>query len=88
MGLDCVASESAFRKLYAAWHMGGGGPPFTTKWVTVTRSDSFEPSTQLGDDGLDRLMTKEESSNRLTTTANEPPSPFIRRLCEDRRLTL
>jgi nicotinamidase-related amidase len=40
--VDCVASESAFRELYAAWHMGGGGPPVTTKWVTVTRSDMIK----------------------------------------------
>jgi nicotinamidase-related amidase len=37
--VDCVASESAFREAYAAWHMGGGGPPVTTRRVTVTRSD-------------------------------------------------
>jgi nicotinamidase-related amidase len=37
--VDGVSSESAFRELYAAWHMAGGGPPVTTKWVTVTRSD-------------------------------------------------
>jgi hypothetical protein len=40
-----LLSESAFREAYAAWHMAGGGPPVTTKWVTVTRSDmitSFE----------------------------------------------
>jgi len=37
--VDCVLSESAFREAYAAWHMGGGGPPVTTKWVTVSRSD-------------------------------------------------
>jgi nicotinamidase-related amidase len=37
--IDCLPSESAFREAYAAWHMGGGGPPVTTKWVTVTRSD-------------------------------------------------
>jgi len=37
--VDCVRSESAFREAYAAWHMAGGGPPVTTKWVTVTRSD-------------------------------------------------
>jgi nicotinamidase-related amidase len=37
--VDGVASESAFQELYAAWHMGVGGPPVTTKWVTVTRSD-------------------------------------------------
>jgi nicotinamidase-related amidase len=37
--VDCSPSESAFREAYAAWHMGGGGPPVTTKWVTVTRSD-------------------------------------------------
>jgi nicotinamidase-related amidase len=37
--VDCVLSESAFREAYAAWHMGGGGPPVTTKWVTVTRTD-------------------------------------------------
>jgi nicotinamidase-related amidase len=37
--VDCVSSESAFRELYAAYHMAGGGPPITTKWVTVTRSD-------------------------------------------------
>jgi nicotinamidase-related amidase len=40
--VDLVASESAFRELYAAWHMGGGGPPVTTKWVTVTRSDMIK----------------------------------------------
>ncbi len=37
--IDCLPSESAFREAYAAWHMGAGGPPVTTKWVTVTRSD-------------------------------------------------
>jgi nicotinamidase-related amidase len=37
--VDCLLSESAFREAYAAWHMAGGGPPVTTKWVTVTRSD-------------------------------------------------
>jgi nicotinamidase-related amidase len=37
--IDCLLSESAFREAYAAWHMAGGGPPVTTKWVTVTRSD-------------------------------------------------
>jgi nicotinamidase-related amidase len=37
--VDGVSSESAFREMYAAWHMAGGGPPVTTKWVTVTRSD-------------------------------------------------
>ncbi len=37
--VDCLLSESAFREAYAAWHMGGGGPPVTTKLVTVTRSD-------------------------------------------------
>jgi nicotinamidase-related amidase len=37
--VDCMPSESAFREAYAAWHMAGGGPPVTTKWVTVTRSD-------------------------------------------------
>ena len=37
--VDCLLSESAFREAYAAWHMGGGGPPVTTKWVTVTRSE-------------------------------------------------
>ena len=36
--VDCLPSESAFREAYAAWHMGGGGPPVTTKSVTVTRS--------------------------------------------------
>jgi len=40
--VDGVASESAFRELYAAWHMAGGGPPVTTKWVTVTRSDMIK----------------------------------------------
>ena len=42
--VDCLLSESAFREAYAAWHMAGGGPPVTTKSVTVTRSDmiSFE----------------------------------------------
>ncbi len=37
--VDCLPSESAFREAYAAWHMGGGGPPVTVKSVTVTRSD-------------------------------------------------
>jgi nicotinamidase-related amidase len=36
--VDCLPSESAFREAYAAWHMAGGGPPVTTKNVTVTRS--------------------------------------------------
>lgn len=40
--VDGVSSESAFRELYAAWHMAGGGPPVTTKWVTVTRSDMIK----------------------------------------------
>ena len=40
--VDGVASESAFRELYAAWHMGVGGPPVTTKWVTVTRIDMIK----------------------------------------------
>jgi nicotinamidase-related amidase len=37
--VDCMPSASAFREAYAAWHMAGGGPPVTTKWVTVTRTD-------------------------------------------------
>ncbi len=37
--VDCLASESAFREAYAAWHMAGGGPPVTTKWITVTRTN-------------------------------------------------
>jgi len=37
--VDCLPSEGAFREAYAAWHMAGGGPPVTTKWVTVTRTD-------------------------------------------------
>jgi nicotinamidase-related amidase len=37
--VDCVLSETAFREAYAAYHMAGGGPPVTTKWVTVTRTD-------------------------------------------------
>jgi nicotinamidase-related amidase len=37
--VDCLPSESAFREAYAAWHMAGGGPSVTTRWVTVTRSD-------------------------------------------------
>ncbi len=40
--VDCNPSESAFREAYAAWHMGGGGPPVTTKWVTLTRSDMIK----------------------------------------------
>jgi nicotinamidase-related amidase len=36
--VDCLPSESAFREAYAAWHMAGGGPPVTTKYVTVTRT--------------------------------------------------
>jgi nicotinamidase-related amidase len=35
--VDCLPSESAFREAYAAWHMAGGGPPVTTRHVTVTR---------------------------------------------------
>jgi len=44
--VDCSPAESAFREAYAAWHMGGGGPPITTKRVTLTRSDmiSFGPA--------------------------------------------
>jgi nicotinamidase-related amidase len=46
--VDCLPSESAFREAYAAWHMAGGGPPVTTRWVTVTRSDmiKFENATR------------------------------------------
>lgn len=40
--VDCLPSESAFREAYAAWHMAGGGPPVTTKWVIVTRSDMIK----------------------------------------------
>jgi nicotinamidase-related amidase len=40
--VDCLPSESAFREAYAAWHMAGGGPLVTTKWVTVTRSDMIK----------------------------------------------
>ena len=40
--VDCLASESAFRELYAAYHMAGGGPPVTTRWVTVTRTDMIK----------------------------------------------
>jgi len=40
--IDCLPSESAFREAYAAWHMAGGGPPVTTRWVTVTRSDMIK----------------------------------------------
>jgi len=40
--IDCLPSESAFREAYAAWHMGGGGPPVTTKLLTVTRSDMIK----------------------------------------------
>jgi len=40
--VDCLPSETAFREAYAAWHMGGGGPPVTTKWVTLTRSDMIQ----------------------------------------------
>ena len=40
--VDCLPSESAFREAYAAWHMGGGGPPVTTKSVTVTRIDMIK----------------------------------------------
>jgi len=36
--VDCLPSESAFREAYAAWHMAGGGPPVTTRHVTVTRT--------------------------------------------------
>jgi hypothetical protein len=35
----CLRPERAFREAYAGWHLGGGGPPVTTKWVTATRSD-------------------------------------------------
>lgn len=47
--VDCLPSESAFREAYAAWHMAGGGPPVTTKWVTVTRAN---------------MITLESSTNR------------------------
>ena len=40
--VDCNPSESAFREAYTAWHMAGGGPPVTTKSVTVTRSDMIQ----------------------------------------------
>ncbi len=40
--VDCLPSESAFREAYAAWHMAEGGPPVTTKWVIVTRSDMIK----------------------------------------------
>ena len=40
--IDCLPSENAFREAYAAWHMAGGGPPVTTKSVTVTRSDMIK----------------------------------------------
>lgn len=40
--VDCLSSESPFRELYAAYHMSGGGPPVTTKFVTVTRSDMIK----------------------------------------------
>jgi len=43
--VDCLPSESAFREAYATWHMAGGGPPVTTKWVTVTRSDMIKLET-------------------------------------------
>lgn len=40
--IDCNPSESAFREAYTAWHMGGGGPPVTTRHVTLTRSDMIK----------------------------------------------
>jgi nicotinamidase-related amidase len=40
--IDCNPSESAFREAYTAWHLGGGGPPVTTRHVTVTRSDMIK----------------------------------------------
>jgi nicotinamidase-related amidase len=40
--VDCSPAESAFREAYAAYHLGGGGPPVTTKWVTLTRSDMIK----------------------------------------------
>lgn len=40
--VDGVSSEDAFRELYAAYHMSGGGPPVVTKFVTVTRSDMIK----------------------------------------------
>jgi nicotinamidase-related amidase len=40
--IDGVSSEDAFRELYAAYHMSGGGPPVVTKFVTVTRSDMIK----------------------------------------------
>src|SRR5215831_5871355 len=40
--IDCNPSESAFREAYAAWHMGGGGPPVTPRHVTETRSDMIK----------------------------------------------
>jgi len=40
--VDCLPAESAFREAYAAWHMSGGGPPVTTRHVTVTRTDMLK----------------------------------------------
>ena len=40
--VDCLPSESAFRQAYAAYHMGPGGPPVTTKMVTETRTDMIK----------------------------------------------
>lgn len=40
--IDCNPSESAFREAYTAWHMGGGGPPVTTRHVIETRSDMIK----------------------------------------------
>ena len=37
-----VGDEVEAATAYAAWHMAGGGPPVTTKWVTVTRSDMIK----------------------------------------------
>jgi nicotinamidase-related amidase len=40
--VDCSPGESAFREAYAAYHLSGGGPPVTTKLVTVTKSDMIK----------------------------------------------
>jgi nicotinamidase-related amidase len=43
--VDCLASESAFREAYAAWHMAGGGPPVTLPHLAEHNSETHARST-------------------------------------------
>jgi nicotinamidase-related amidase len=43
--VDCLASESAFREAYAAWHMAGGGPRVTPAVLSVLRAAALSSTT-------------------------------------------